>query len=171
MLCALGLWTAFGTATGYFWLNRTRLEALVSEIRGMPTLVTLELGHDAALPGTAQGAGRYDSYRFINGHLVSQYREQIAPHAPQPVLREIDVLRELGVTPTRYGALRTSLDRLNLSGYRQDNTGKVVLDRRMAGGTPWGESLIHHPDGEPTAAGGIQDARRLSRHWFYALTG
>lgn len=32
-------WAAFGTTAGYFWLNRTGLEALVAEIQAIPATV------------------------------------------------------------------------------------------------------------------------------------
>ena len=111
------LWAAFATTTGYFWLNRHRLEALLAEIEAVPAIASLELGQEAEWVTPEGERRRYDSYRFINGQAVTQHRRQVAPGAAQPVLFEADLLRELGVAPPRYQTLRAALRRLSLAGF------------------------------------------------------
>ena len=171
VLFGVTVWAAFGTTTGYFWLNRARLEALVAAIEDVPAITSLELGHDAPLPNGMGRAGRYDSYRFINGQLVTQYREQVAPTAFQPVLREIDVLRELGVPLAQYGALRASFEQLLLAGFDRRQDGEVALNEIMPGGTPWVTSFLFRPTQGSPSGGGVQDWRRLAPHWFYIRRG
>ncbi|RYE95178.1 MAG: hypothetical protein EOO77_43380, partial [Oxalobacteraceae bacterium] len=142
-LFGLTFWAAFGTTTGYFWLNHSRLEALVAEIEAVPTITSLELGVDSPRPRGIGSADRPNSNRFINGQVVTQYREQVAPTAFQPVLREIDVLRELDVTFIRYAALRTSLERLRLTGFDRRQDGEIALNEVMTGGMPWGTAFLY----------------------------
>ena len=171
LLFGVTFWAAFGTTTGYFWLNRARLEALVAAIEAVPTITSLELGHDAPLPNGMGRAGCYDSYRFINGQLVTQYREQVAPPAFQPVLREIDVLRERGVPLVQYAALRESLERLLLAGFDRRQNGEVALNEVMPGGTPWVSSFLFRPAEGPPSGGNVQDWRRLAPRWFHIWRG
>lgn len=164
-------WEAFGTTAGYFWLNRTRLEALVAEIQAIPAITSLELGVDHPLPKGMGRAGRYDSYRFINGQLVTQYREQVAPTAFQPVLREIDVLRELGVSFAQYEALRGSLEGLHLAGFDRRQDGEIALNEPMPGGTPWGTSFLYRPASGPPSGDNVQTLRTLAPRWFHVWQG
>jgi len=171
LLCAGTAWAAFGTTTGYFWLNRHRLDALVAEIDALPAITSLQLGHDEKAPSGTGQARRYDSYRFINEHLVTQYREQVTSEAPQPTLREIDVLRELGVPYVRYLALRASLERLSLSGFDRGQDGGIALNERGAGGAPWVTSLLYRADGGSPAGGRVQRSYPLSPRWSWILRG
>ena len=171
ILFAVTVWAAFGTTTGYFWLNRTRLEALVAAIQAAPAITSLELGHDAPLPNGTGETGRYDSYRFINGQLVTQYREQVAPDASQPVLREIDVLRELGIPPAQYGALRAALERLRLAGFNRQQDGGIALNEPLPGGTPWITSFLYRPAAGSPLDGNMQVLRTLAPHWSYVWQG
>lgn len=138
----LVLWAAFGTTEGYFLLNRQRLEALVAEIEAVPAIASLELGSDDRASRGGGETGRFDSHRFINGQLGTRYRQQVAPEASQPVLREIDVLRDLGVPAAHYQALQASLERLSLAGFGWLTDGEIALHERMPGGTPWGSSFV-----------------------------
>ena len=165
------IWGAFSTTTGYFWLNRTRLETLVAAIEAVPAISSLELGNDDPLPKAMGRTGRYDSYRFINGQLVTQYREQVAPTAFQPVLREIDVLRELSVPFAQYGALREALDRLRLAGFDRRRDGEIALNEVMPGGTPLGTSFLFRPVPGPPSGDNVQDWRRLAPRWFHIWRG
>ena len=171
LLLGVIVWAAFGTASGYFWLNRTRLEALVAEIEAVPTITSLELGVDDPLPDGMGRTGRYDSYRFINGQLVSQYRAQVAPDASQPVLREIDVLRDLGVPVARYGALRASLEGLRLAGFDRRQDGEIALNEAMPGGTPWSTSFLYRPAEGLPSGDNVQTLRRLGPRWFHIWQG
>lgn len=170
-LFGVTFWAAFGTTTGYFWLNRSTLEALVAEIEAVPAITSLELGSDSVRSRGTGSADRFDSYRFINGQLVTQYREQVAPTASQPVLREIDVLRELDITFSRYAALRTSLDRLGLAGFDRRQEGEIALSEIVPGGTPWGTSFLYRPGAGPPSGGNIQTLHQLAPHWFWIWEG
>ena len=167
----LVLWAAFGTAEGYFLLNRHRLEALVAEIEAIPAITSIELGTDDRTSHGGRETGRFDSYRFINGQLVTQYREQVAPDASQPVLREIDVLRDLGVPAARYQALRASLDRLSLAGFGRLTDGEIALHERMPGGMPWGSSFVFRRSAGPLLGERINEQRQLAPHWFHITQG
>lgn len=171
LVFGLAFWTAFATTTGYFWLNRARLEALVAEIAAVPTITSLQLGTDDPVAEGTGRTGRFDSYRFINGQLVTQYREQVEPDAPQPTLRDIDVLRGLGVPLARYLALRASLERLLLSGFDRGQDGEIALNEVMPGGTPWVTSFVYRRDGGPPSGDNVQDQRRLAPHWFHVWRG
>jgi len=171
VLFGVTFWAAFGTTTGYFWLNRARLEALVAAIQAVPTITSLELGHDAPLPNGMGRVGRYDSSRFINGQLVTQYREQVAPTAFQPVLREIDVLRELGISSAQYEALRASLEALRLAGFDRRQDGGIALNEPMPGGTPWVASFLYRPAAGPPLGDNVQTLRILAPHWSYVWRG
>ncbi len=164
-------WAAFGTTTGYFWLNRSRLEALVADIEAVATITSLELGVDGARSIGIGGVDRYDSYRFINGQLVTQYREQVAPTAFQPVLLEIDVLRELNVDVTRYAVLRTSLEALRLAGFDRRQDGEIALNEIVPGGTPWGTSFLYRPAVGLPSGGNVKTLRRLAPRWFHIWQG
>lgn len=177
-LTGLAMWTAFGTTTGYFLLNRHRLERLVADIEAVPAIASLELGQEGEYversgpPGERQGRlHAYDTYRFINGTVVTHFREQAAPDAPQPVLFVDDVLRSLHVPADRYWSLRRSLERLSLGGYGRDPDGQVELYEPPVGGQPWGYGYVFSPGGELSYDNGMQDAWRLGPHWFYILWG
>ena len=122
---AVGVWAAIGTVPGYFWLNRVRLEALVAEVAAVPAIDALELGQENSLdPGGRDRSRLFDSYRFINGMVVTHHREQVAPGAEQPVYDFEDVLARLGVPAARYWHLRKALKQLGLSGYRRLSAGR-----------------------------------------------
>jgi hypothetical protein len=174
LLLLLGaiVWAAFGTIAGYFWLNRDRLEALVAAIEAVPAITSLQLGYDASLPYGMGRIGRYDSYRFINGQPITQHREQMAPTASQPTLREIDVLRELGVSFVQYGALRESLGNLLLAGFDRRGDGEIALNEVMPAGTPWGgASIVYRPGDGPPSGDNLWNQRRLAPHWFHLWPG
>lgn len=170
-VCAPLIWMAFGTTAGYFLLNRSRLEGLVAEITAVPSLTSLQLGHDEPWPSGSGRTGRFDSYHFINAQLVTRYRKQVALDAYQSTLYEADFLRDLGVSPARYLTLRTSLEHLSLSGFSRGPDGEISLDEPMPGGTPWGTSFVYRPDDAFPAASGAEDDRRLAPNWFYITRG
>ncbi|MFB9970404.1 hypothetical protein ACFFMP_10455 [Pseudoroseomonas cervicalis] len=161
----------FGTTTGYFWLNRPRLEALLAEIAALPAITSLELGQEGEWVTPEGERRRYDSYRFLNGQAVTQHRRQVAPGAAQPVRHEADLLRELGVPPARYLALRASLHRLSLSGFDRGPQGEVVLNQPSPGGTPWVAGLLHRPADGPPAAERVMERHRLAPRWFWVVRG
>lgn len=173
LLLILGgvFWAAFGTVAGFFWLNRGRLDALVAEIEAVPAITSIELGHDAPLPAGMGRTGRYDSYRFINGRLVTQYRDQVAPTAFQPVFLETDVLRELGVSPARHAALRASLEGLRLAGFHRGQDGEIALNEAVPGGAPWGTAFLFRPADGPPSARNVQEWHRLAPRWFHVWSG
>ena len=174
-----GIWTAFGTTTGYFWLNQHRLKRLVAEIEAVPAITSLAVGHvdessrrdDGALGEDGGRPRTFDSYRFINDTVVTDFREQVAPDAFQPVLYVEDVLRSLHVPAERYYDLRRSLERLSLSGYHREDDGQVALTEPGTGGTPWGYDYVFSPTGEAPQGDGVQGVWRLAPHWFYVLWG
>ena len=170
-VCAPLIWMAFGTTDGYFLLNRSRLEGLVAEITAVPSLTSLQLGDDEPWPTGSGRTGGYDSYRFINGHRVSRYREQVAPAAYQPILYEAHFLRDLGVSPARHLTLRTSLERLSLSGFSLGPDEEIVLDETIRGGTPWVTSFVYRPDDTFPISSGAEGDRRLAPNWFYVKRG
>ncbi|SDV47070.1 hypothetical protein SAMN05216551_102243 [Chitinasiproducens palmae] len=176
---ALGavLWLAFGTTLGYFWLNRSRLDALVTQIDAVPTITSLQLGHDEAVAAPINDIQRFDSYRFINEQLVTRYRRRVAPDAPdapdtpQPTVYEDDLLHRLQVPVARYHALRATLDALSLSGFDRIGRGGIALDERMPGGTPWGNAFLYLPTDDTPAIERTLEQRRLAPHWFYITRG
>ena len=173
-LCAIGavgFWAAFYTPHGYFWLNRVRLDSLAAEIARVPTITSLGMGQDRRLSPRAGEAERYDSYRFINGNLVTHYLRQVAPGASQPVLSIDDVLRSLGVTAAQYHALRASLDRLGLVGYQLGSDGQITLYEPVPGGAPWYCAFVYRPSGGSPVDDHAWEIRPLAPHWFYVSGG
>lgn len=178
-LASAVIWAAFGTVAGYFLLNQHRLERLVAEIQAVPAIVSLELGEEdesfepsSGSPGGRQGnLSSYDTYRFINGTMVTHYHEQAALDAAQPVHYLDDMLRSLHVPAERYWDLRRSLERLSLGGYSRDPEGQFKLHEPAVGGQPWGYGCVFSPDGELSYRYGMQEAWRLAPHWFYVLWG
>lgn len=171
-ISTLTLWGAFGTVTGYFWLNHHRLDDVIVAISALPpTLQSIEIGHDNELyPGTAQ-PGRFDSYRFINETVVTLYRRQVAPTAFQPVLYVDDVLREVHVTRDQYDRVRGLLARLSLAGFGRGPGGEIRLTRHVGGGAPWVAEFVHRPDGRLPAPECQMEQRRLDPHWIWQLCG
>jgi hypothetical protein len=161
-------WAAFGTTTGYFVLNRSRLDAVVAEIAAMPTLVSFERGRDDP-PAEAERTAWWESTRLVNGQRVTPYRPQGARDTDS--LREIDVLRELGVPYDRYRALCDALERLGLAGFTRGPGGEIGLDEPIPGGTPWGTSFVYRPDDVFPAASGAESDRRLAPNWFFVSRG
>ena len=178
-LVGLVVWSAFGTTAGYFRLNQHRLERLVADIQAVPDIVSLELGREGEYfkPGRGtlgQQGGTlhpYDTYRFINGTVVTHYREQAAPDAAPPVLYLDDMLRSLHVPAERYWSLRRSLERLSLGGYGHDPSGQIALYEPPVGGQPWGYGYMFSPDGELSYGHGMQETWKLAPRWFYVLWG
>lgn len=165
------LWAAFGTTTGYFWLNRARLEALLAEIAALPAITSLELGQEGEWVTPEGERRRYDSYRFLNGQAVTQHRRQVAPGAAQPVRLEAEMLRALGVPSPRHAALRAALQRLSLSGFDRGPQGEVVLNQPSPGGTPWVAGLLHRPADGPPAAERVMEQYPLAPRWYWVLRG
>lgn len=178
-LVSLVVWSAFGTTAGYFWLNQHRLERLVADIRAVPAIVSLELGQEGAYfePSSGSPDGQrgslhvYDTYRFINGTVVTHFREQVAPDAFQPVLHVDDMLRSLHVPAERYWSLRQSLERLSLGNYSRGPGDQVALGEPAIGGQPWGYGYVFSPRGKVPWSSGVQAAWRLAPHWFYVRWG
>ncbi|MHC2107134.1 hypothetical protein [Methylobacterium sp. CM6246] len=162
------IWAAFGTTTGYFVLNRSRLDAVVAEIAAMPTLVSFERGRDDP-PAEAERTAWWESTRLVNGQRVTPYRPQDARDTDS--LREIDVLRELGVPYDRYRAICDALERLGLAGFTRGPGGEIGLDEPIPGGTPWGTSFVYRPDDVFPAASGAESDRRLAPNWFFVSRG
>ncbi|KQP29794.1 hypothetical protein ASF27_19555 [Methylobacterium sp. Leaf102] len=170
-LAAIGggmTWAAFGTTTGYFVLNRSRLDAVVAEIAAMPTLVSFERGRDDP-PAEAERTAWWESTRLVNGRRVTPYRPQGARDTDS--LREIDVLRDLGVPYARYRALCGALERLGLAGFTRGPGGEIALDEPIPGGTPWGTSFVYRPDDAFPAGSGAESDRRLAPNWFFVTRG
>lgn len=169
------LWAAFFTAEGYFWLNRWRLEALAQEIAATPEIVSLQLGQDDRRAPTETGRSGtpefFDSYRFINGMLVTHYRRQAAPEANQPVLFIDDVLAQLRVPADRYWRLTASLRRLSLGSYRRGPGAMITLDEPPVGGQPWGFSYVYSPSGSFERQLRWQEIRQLTPYWYRVLWG
>lgn len=172
------IWWSFGTTEGYFSLNQRRLERLVADIQAVPAMTSLDLGQEGAyldpIGGSSSQPGRlhvYDTYRFINGTVVTHFREQAAPEAHQPVLYVEDMLQSLHVPADRYWHLRRSLERLSLGGYSLDPAGQVALSEPPVGGQPWGYGFVFSPAGEAPWSNGVQEARELAPNWFYVMWG
>lgn len=149
--------------TGYFWLHRAKLRAMVADIAATPAITSLDLGQD----DRAQDGVAYDSYRFVNSIAVTHHRAQAAADATQPVLFVEDLLRQLGVGRAEYDRLRQDLAELSMVGFSRDSGGQVSLLRPEPGGTPWGEGLVYSPSDEPPAGQGVQGYWRLGPHWFH----
>lgn len=168
---ALLFFTAFYTTFGYFWLNRSRLEALVTQIQAVPAITSLELGSDGTIDRKGK-VQRYDAYRFVNDRLVTHYREQAAPHAsPQPQFYIGDMLQHLHVAPATYYALRASLQRLSLVGYYRNKNGEIGLTEPYPWRAPWGYSFVFSPADTPPQATNIMESRRLAHKWYYVMEG
>ncbi len=169
---ALTLYGAFGTVTGYFRLNRHRLEAVVVAIAALPPMLqSIEIGQEDELyPGTAQRV-RFDSYRFINGTAVTLYRRQVAPAAWQPILYADDVLRDVHVTRDQYDRLRALLARMSMSGFSRGPDGEIRLTRHVDGRAPWIAEFVHRADGRSPEPGCPSEQRRLDTHWSWQLCG
>jgi hypothetical protein len=184
-LGGFALWAAFGTATGYFWLNRLRLDALIAEIQAVPGIRSMELGQDGQYvlrdgtrPGTydrryplreGDRLVAYDSYRFVNDVLVTHYRDQAKPEAFQPEIFIDDLLRELNVPAARYWDLRARLQRLSLSRFSREPGGQISLGEPVPGGTPWGHNLLFSPTGEPPQRFPVYELQQFAPHWFRYL--
>ncbi len=168
----LMIWGAFGTVTGYFLLNRHRLDAVVVAIATLPpTLRSIEIGQEDELyPGTASPA-RFDSYRFINGTAVTLYRRQVAPAAWQPILYADDVLHGVHVTRDQYDRLRALLERLSLSGFGRGPGDEIRLTRHVGGRAPWVAEFVHRADGRSPEPECQLEQRRLDPHWVWQLCG
>ncbi len=158
LIAGLVFYAAFATVPGFFWLNRSRLDTLVTQIQAVPAISDLELGDGK-------------DYCFLNGKLISADREHANPHASQPRFYERDLLRQLGVPLATYQALGNSLARLSLGGYYRNPTGEIGLSERAVGGTPWVNSFLYSPNGSAPQSLRLITSRRLSAHWFYISEG
>ena len=161
---------AFQTTLGYFWLNRSRLVALVAQIQTVPAITSLEMGHDGSLKDGGK-VRRFDDYRFLNNKLITHYRDQADPHASQPEYYVGDILRELRVPAATYNALRASLERLSLAGYDRTRDGQVRLMEPSPGSTPWVKSFLYRPTAQGAQSLRVMESRKLAAHWYYIMEG
>ena len=162
-------WAAYGTVPGYFWLNRPRLAALAGALAEAPAVTSLSLGQDGRVaPG--RGPPDFDSYRFLNGVLVTHYAARAKPDGAQPVIPIGDQLRAMGLPRARYDALRRLMARAGIGDAARDPASGVVSLARIGEDNEWDVSYVFSPgdrqDGTGLPAAWLRE--RLAPHWFLA---
>lgn len=164
-----GLWAASSTWRGYYWMHSRALNGLASEIAAYGKIHELEMGTDDSYEKDGKLV-RYDSYRFVNGTVVTHYRERHAPEAGQPIYYIDDYCRVSGISKERYLHFRRALGGLRLQGFSYEPaTGVVSFTLRNVGGDPVVTTLDYIPDGGGAPA--YDGTVRVAPHWYVVERG
>lgn len=156
------IWVAFGTTYGHFWLNGGRLDALAAALASTPAIQGLDLGNDIR----GEDGNEFDSYRFVNGVLVTHYPNQARPGQQQPMILIDDELRALGVPRERYDAMRRLMTRARIGSAARDPANGHVDMHRVGFDNEYDPFLLHVPgNGHPGRE--LAELGSPNRHWFW----
>ena len=157
-------WQIYFTWQGYFWTNLVRIEALADKITGYKKIHSLAMGSDGEYTDDDGRTVQYDSYRFINGTLITHYLQAHNPDAYQPEWFVDIYCQQNQISKQMYLELRADLDRLNLHGFYLDENGELSLTLWQRGGVPWIIELVRAPDG--AGISGSSEIEKLFFGWY-----
>ena len=158
------------TWQGYYWLHAAALRQTVREITAYGKINSLEMGDDGFYSNDAGEIVHYDSYRFLNGKVITHYPRQHKPDAEQPSYF-IDIFCQMnGLSKERYLYFRSRLEDLGLQGFSLDpESGSVSFILINEGGNPIVTSLVYVPTNQLPHY--LSIVRKVASHWYVIEQG